>query len=56
MKLNLWIALIFITSLGATLFVWNHAQTKAHTSIEPLRCDCFGTKVPAWSFKETYSQ
>ena len=33
MKLNRWIALIFMTSLGAALFVWNHAQTKDYKSI-----------------------
>jgi multidrug efflux pump subunit AcrA (membrane-fusion protein) len=39
MKLNLWIAMIFMTSLGAALFVWNHAQTKAYHSINaaPIR-------------------
>ena len=33
MKLNRWMALILMTSLGAALFVWSHAQTKAYKSV-----------------------
>ena len=33
MKLNRWMALIFMTSLGAALVVWNHGETRDYKSI-----------------------
>jgi multidrug efflux pump subunit AcrA (membrane-fusion protein) len=33
MKLNRWMALMLMTSLGAALFVWSHARTKAYKSV-----------------------
>src|SRR6478609_3935966 len=33
MKLNRWMTLILMTSLGVAMFVWSHAQRKAYKSV-----------------------
>ena len=55
MKLNRWMALILMTSLGVAMFVWSHAQTKAYKSVnaaptQPLRDEDTGLILPGTVF------
>jgi len=55
MKLNRWMALLLMASVGAALFVWSHAQTRTHMSVnaapvQPLGDEDTGLVLPGTVF------